>query len=106
MSEQKQQKSTTGPGYLEVFVIALIVAVGVATGYDYFFAQKVKVVDLKGFMRTQKALVKTGEISEAQWKANLDRLDQVLNEEAANHPNQVILLKEVVLKNGQEIRIR
>jgi hypothetical protein len=61
------------------------------------------VLDLKGYLRTQKALLSAGEISEEQWKAGLDRVEEVLNNEAANH---VVVLKEVVLRNGEEIKLQ
>jgi len=102
MSEQNSPKQKRGPGYLEVIAISLIAAALVVAGYDKMYAQKIKILDLKGYLRTQKALLVAGEITEDQWKENLDRLEQVLNREAVK-PNHVILLKEVVLKNGDEI---
>jgi len=104
MSEQNSPKQKRGPGYLEVIAISLIAAALAVAGYDKMYAQKIKVLDLKGYLRTQKALLVAGEINEDQWKASLDRLEQVLNREASD-PNKVILLKEVVLKNGDEIRV-
>jgi len=87
-----------------VIAISLIAVALAVAGYDRLYAQKIRVLDLKGYLRTQKALLVAGEITEDQWKANLDRLEQVLNREAAG-PNHVILLKEVVLKNGDEIPV-
>jgi len=87
-----------------VIGISLIVAALSVAGYDRMYAQKIKILDLKGYLRTQKALLVAGKITEDQWKENLDRLEQVLNREAVR-PNHVILLKEVVLKNGYEIRV-
>lgn len=87
-----------------MIAISLVAAVLAVAGYDRLYAQKIKVLDLKGYLRTQKALLVAGEITEDQWKANLDRLEQVLNREAVK-PNHVILLKEVVLKNGDEIPV-
>lgn len=107
MSEQEKsnKQTSTGPGYLEVIIIALIVTVGAVAGYDRMFAQKIKVIDLKGYIRTQKALLMAGEINEDQWKANLDKIEQAVNKAAAD-PNHIILLKEVVLENGDEISIK
>ena len=105
MSEQRKPEQSGGPGYLEVIVISLIMAALAVVGYDRMYAQKIKVLDLKGYLRTQKALLVAGEINEDQWKASLDKLEHVLNREAVD-PNHVILLKEVVLKNGDEISIK
>lgn len=110
MSEQNtiqpEKNVSTGPGYLEVIVIALIMAAVAVIGYDRLVAQKISVLDLKGYLRTQKALLTTGEITRQQWKAGLDSVEQALNREAAANPNHVIVLKEVVLRNGKEISIK
>ncbi|MEA2115266.1 MAG: hypothetical protein U9P36_07760 [Thermodesulfobacteriota bacterium] len=107
MREQKtsEQIKSSGPGYLKVIIISMMMAAGVVFGYDWMFAQKIKVLDLKGYLRTQKALMAAREISEDQWKSSLDKLEQALNQEGANS-NSVILLKEVVLRNGDEIIIK
>ncbi len=98
-----EKSVSTGPGYLEVIVIALLMAILAMVGYDKMFAQKIKVIDLKGYLRTQKALFSAGEITQQQWKVRLDTVEQVVNDAAANHRNHVIILKDVVLNNGDEI---
>lgn len=103
---QSEKTADAGPGYLEVIVIALIMAAVALLGYDRMFAQKIKVLDLKGYLRTQKALLAAGEITEPQWTARLDTVEQVLNDAAASHPNHVIILKDVALRNGKEISIK
>ena len=65
--------------------------------------ERVVAFDLKGYLRTQQALLANGEITEAQWQQRLDRLEQVFLELP---PNRTILLKEVVLKNGREPELR
>ncbi len=103
MSEKSKHAQ---PGYLEVILIALVVAIGVAWGYDRMFAQKIAVVDLKGYVRTQQALVKSGDISSSELKARFDALGRFLDKEAARNPHRVIILKDVVLKNGEEIHVK
>ena len=107
MSEQKtpEQSKGSGPGYLEVIVISMMMAAGAMLAYDRMYAQKIKVLDLKGYLRTQKALLVAGEINEDQWKSSLDKLEQSLNRESVDS-NHVVLLKEVVLRNGDEIIIK
>ncbi len=97
---------STGPGYFEVIIIALIITAVAVVGYDRMFAQKIKVLDLKGYLRTQKVLLAAGEITKQQWAVSLDAVEQVLNDEITNHPNHVIVLKDVVLRNGDEISIK
>ena len=91
------------PGYLEVLLIALVVAGVSLFAYDRWFVDRVVAFDLKGYLRTQQALLASGEITEAQWQQGLDRLEQVFREQP---PNRTILLKEVVLKNGREPELR
>jgi len=103
--EKTEQPGGTGPGYIEVIVLALLISCLALYGYDRYFAQKIKVVDLKGYIRAQSTLLATGEITQEQWKADLDRIEQVLNREAADGKT-VIVLKEVVLRNGEEIGLK
>ena len=97
------EKQSVRPSYLEVLLIALVVAGITLFAYDRWFVPRVVVFDLKGYLRTQQALLANGEITEAQWQQGLDRLEQVFRELP---PNRTILLKEVVLKNGREPELR
>ena len=97
------EKQSVRPGYLEVVLIALVVAGINLFAYDRWFVPRVVAFDLKGYLRSQKALLANGEITEAQWQQGLDRLEQVFREQP---PNRTILLKEVVLKNGREPELR
>ena len=97
------EKQSVRPGYLEVLFIALVVAGMSLFAYDRWFVDRVVTFDLKGYLRTQQALLASGEITEAQWQQGLNRLEQVFREQP---PNRTILLKEVVLKNGREPELR
>ena len=97
------EKQSVRPGYLEVLLIALVVAGVSLFAYDRWFVPRVVAFDLKGYLRTQQALLASGEITEAQWQQGLDRLEQVFREQPHN---RTILLKEVVLKNGREPELR
>ena len=96
-------KQSARPGYLEVLLIALVVVGITLFAYDRWFVDRVVAFDLKGYLRTQQALLTSGEITEAQWQQGLERLEQVFREQP---PNRTILLKEVVLKNGREPELR
>ena len=97
------EKQSVRPGYLEVLLIVLAVTFIALFAYDRWFVPRVVAFDLKGYLRTQQALLANGEITEAQWQQGLDRLEQVFR---AQPPNRTILLKEVVLKNGREPELR
>ena len=96
-------KQSVRPGYLEVLLIAMVVAGVSLFTYDRWFVPRVVAFDLKGYLRTQQALLASGEITEAQWQQGLDRLEQVFR---AQPPNRTILLKEVVLNNDREPELR
>ena len=97
------EKQSVRPGYLEVLLIVLAVTFIALFAYDRWFVDRVVAFDLKGYLRTQQALLANGEITEAQWQQGLDQLEQVFR---AQPPNRTILLKEVVLKNGREPELR
>ena len=103
MSLVAKERPSTTPGYLEVVLITLVVAGVSLFAYDRWFVDRVVAFDLKGYLRTQQALLASGEITEAQWRQRLDQLEQVFREQS---PNRTILLKEVVLKNGREPELR
>ena len=96
-------KQSVRPGYLEVLLIALVVAGVSLFAYDRWFVDRVVAFDLKGYLRAQQALLASGEITESKWQQGLERLEQVFREQP---PNRTILLKEVVLKNGREPELR
>lgn len=104
--ENNPTERRDSPGYIETIVIVLLLLLLTFFGYDRMFAQRVVVVDLAGYLRTQKALLAAKEISEQQWKDNLDHVEESLNDHAENNPNHVVILKEVVLRNGREINVQ
>lgn len=101
-----RQKGRLTPSYIEVILIVLIIVGGAMYGYDRYFAQKIRVVDMGGYLRQQKALLAAGEITTEDFTAGLNRVDQLVSREADLYRNQIIILKEVVLKNGDEVNIR
>ncbi|WP_163338754.1 hypothetical protein [Desulfopila sp. IMCC35008] len=108
MSESEPAPGNTRltPGYIEVIVIVLIIVTGAFYGYDRYFAQKIKIVDMSGYFRQQKALMAAGEITEADFRVNLNQVDTLISQDADLHKNQIYILKEVVLKNGNELTLK
>lgn len=108
MSDDRQipQNSRLAPGYIEVIVIALLIVGSAFWGYDRYFAQKIKIVDMSGYFRQQKALMAAGELTEADFMANLSKMDALISRDADLHQNQIYILKEVVLKNGNELILK
>ena len=79
---------------------ALVTALTTLWIYHCHFAPRIVTVDLQGYLHQQRTLVAEGKVPEEAWRNGLDALDQQLEALPANH---VILLKEVVLRNGEEL---
>ncbi|MFH7319293.1 hypothetical protein ACHHRT_01640 [Desulfurivibrio sp. D14AmB] len=110
MQEKITTKSTNGrpgPGYLEVITLTVLISlmtVTLAVGlYDQRYAQKVVAVDFKGFIQEQRDRLLAGEIDDNGLRAALDSLEVSLTSVPGNH---VVILKEVVLRNAQDIELK
>ena len=86
--------------YLDVIGIALIVAFLSVTVYDHFFASKVVVVDLTGFVKEQKELFIQGRIGEADVAERLAQFQKFVKKQPKN---LTVITKDVVLANGREV---
>lgn len=108
MSGNEKAVSRNGrltPGYIEVILIVLIIVGGAFFGYDHYFAQKIKVVDMSGFLQQKKALLAAGEIDADGLQINLSKVDALVSRDAELNSNQIYILKGVVLKNGNQLNI-
>jgi hypothetical protein len=89
-------------GYLDIIMIALVTALLTVTIYDRFFATKVAMVDLTGFVKEQKELFAQGKIDQAELSSNLSRLQTYIK---GQPKNLMVISKDVVLANGKEIQL-
>ena len=89
-------------GYLDIIMIALVTALLTVTIYDRFFATKVVMVDLTGFVKEQKELFAQGKIDQAELSSNLSRLQTYIK---GQPKNLMVITKDVVLANGKEIQL-
>ncbi len=102
MTDKKEEKIKTAPGYLEILIISLISACIVVFAYNRYQAPKTMVVDLKGYIRTQKALLAAGDLDEKGFKKRMDDFDQQINRYVAEHPNELIIIKSVAVRASNE----
>ena len=100
VSGKKNPSKKLTVGYLDVVVIALIVAFLAVTAYDKFFASKVVVVDLTSFVKEQKELFMQGRIGEADVAERLAQFQKFVKKQPQN---QTVIIKDIVLANGREI---
>ena len=105
-SEHLPPKARLSPGYIEVIIISLIIVGATFWSYDRYFAQKIKIVDMSGYFQQQKALMAAGVLSEADFRLSLNKIDALISQDAELHKNQIYILKEVVLKNGDELILK
>jgi hypothetical protein len=93
------KKEKTAPCYVETIVIAMLAAGMAVFGYHIYFAPpQIKTFDLKGYLREQTALIQAGEMTEEQFKEKLNRMEAALDGEKG-----MVILKDVVIRNGIEI---
>jgi len=102
-TNQKEQVRTV-PNYLEIILITMAITLTMIFAYDRYLAQKIYVFDLKGYLRTEKALLMAGEIDEAGLQTSLDTIERLLDEKAANS-RHVILMGDVVLRGGEKLNL-
>ncbi len=67
MSLVAKKRSSTTPGYLEVVLIALVVAGLTLFAFDRWFVPRVVALTRRATL-AQQALLASGEITEAQWQ--------------------------------------
>ena len=93
------------PGLYVTFLISLVVSLLTATSvvgiYDQRYAQKLVVMDLKGYIRNQRDKAMSNEISDEELRRKFDAMEAALLAQPANH---TVLLKDVVLRNAREIK--
>jgi len=102
----RRPSALTPPGYVAVVLIAALIgsiASTVAVGlYDRFYAQKVIAVDLKGFIQRQRDMLVEGKVDDQGLRDSFDRMEAAFDRIPANH---VVILKEVVLRNGRDLQL-
>ena len=96
-NSNENTKVIISPGYLEVILITIIVIACGLWIYDQYFSTKITIVDISSFYNKQKELIREQKITEDEWRANLDNFDIALK---SLPKNNVVISKEVILKNG------
>lgn len=93
------------PGLYVTFLISLVVSLVTATSvvgiYDQIYAQKIMVMDLKGYIRSQRDKAMSNEISDDELRRKFDAMEAALLALPTNH---IVILKDVVLRNAREIK--
>ncbi len=116
MSEQSERDRTSigsaksNMGIIIAIAIRLLLSAAVSVAsiytYDQYFAQKVVMIDIIGYVEEQKQLYLNGKISEQEWRAIPDNIDRAMNREIKAHKNTVILIKDAAIRNARKIEIK
>ena len=85
--------------WIAVIVISLLVSVLSVFSYDRFFAQKIIAVDMKGYITKQRDLYLEGKLTDEQFRANIDKLEEAIK---GIPSNKVAIMGDVVLKNAEQ----
>ncbi|WP_051345912.1 hypothetical protein [Thermodesulfovibrio yellowstonii] len=96
---QAEQKGTeTEKKRKGFFFISLLISVVVSAAsifvYDHFFAQKIVIFDLKGYVATLRDLYLAGKINDEELKKGIDEIEKVVN---STPKRKVIITSDVVL---------
>jgi hypothetical protein len=81
-------------------LVSAAVSVGALYVYDQRYAQKVVAFDLPGYVDAVRSEVGRGTMTEDQTAASLAQVDRLLSGVSAN---QVVLSRDVVLRNAREL---
>lgn len=96
------QSSVKSPSWLAVAAVSVLISMAVSMGsiyvYDRFYAQKIVSVDIKGFIAQQKALYLAGKLTDAQFRANVDKMVAAVK---AIPKNRMAIMGDAVIKNAQ-----
>lgn len=84
------------------FFIALITTSAVVVAYDYFLAQKIVTVDIKGYLLEQQSDFLAGKITEAQLKGSFDKLEAAIQ---AVPKSKIIIMGDAVVRGVETINI-
>ena len=93
-----RRKRTSVP-WPAVVIISLLISILSVFFYDRFYAQKIIAVDMKGYIAKQRDLYMEGKLTDEQFRANVDRLEDAIKSIPSN---RVAIMGDVVLKNAEQ----
>jgi len=100
--KEKKQK------YILIIILNLIITMASLFVYHNYIlkpqqSQNIIGVDIKGFLEKQKAGMVNGKISDEQFKANMDKLEAVVNDLGKK---KVVLMSDVILRGAEIVDIQ
>lgn len=81
-------------------LISAVVSSGCIFVYDKFFAQKIIMFDLKGYVATLRDLYVAGKMNDEQLKRAIDRIEAIVNSQPKR---KIIITSDVLLGGGDRV---
>ncbi len=103
----EEKKLITSRGYpVRMFALLLclnaVLTLITISIYDQYFAQKVAVVDIRGYLMDRKNMFLTGRITEKEFAESADNIEKALRK---TNKRTVALMGDAVVRNAQKINI-
>ena len=104
----EKERPVKKPNYLLIIILNIIITVASLFVYHNYILKpshfnNIVGIDIKGFLEKQKAGMMEGKITEDQFKANMDRLENTVNELGKT---KVILMSDVILRGAEVVNVR
>jgi len=104
----EKERPVKKPNYLLIIILNTIITVASLFVYHNYILKpshfnNIVGIDIKGFLEKQKAGMVEGKITEDQFKANMDRLENTVNELGKT---KVILVSDVILRGAEVVNVR
>ncbi len=104
--ETEEKKLITNRVSLCVIALCLcmntVLSVITVSIYDRYYAQKVAVVDIRGYLIDRKNMFLTGRITEKEFAESADNIEKVLRK---TNNRTVVLMGDAVVRNAEKITI-
>jgi len=84
-------------------LISLIISLSCVAGYHYYFAPKIVVMNLKGYVREQRNLFLANKIGQRDLRDNLDRMEEIIT---SLPKNNIVFSRDAVLRNAKIIELK
>jgi hypothetical protein len=84
-------------------LMSLIISLSCVAGYHHYFASKIVVVDLKGYVKEQKNLFLTNKIGKDDLRKNLDKMEKIIT---SIPKNNIVFSRDAVLRNAKVIELK
>ena len=84
-------------------LVSLIISLSCVAGYHHYFAPKIVVVDLKGYVKEQRDLFLANKIGQKDLRRNLDKMEEIITSVPKNN---IVFSRDAVLRNATVIELK